>query len=417
MPTPKASAAARDLLMKFARTNTPASLALALPSYAEDPDAVAASNKYEVQDSWIAQEALRLRRAKCCWEILKEGFILREGVKTTASPRKTRGRRASHTIEDEGHSWGGQDNDAPEPVSEQAWGVLDWMLTLFERDEAIAEKSDQVRYSPLLLKQIPTSRSERGALWDVDVPLDVAFHAMQQSGESRRSLGVRILTLLVNLGSTTLLDFPMFLNAVSTRVSQLSLEDLTYLLSALPVTEAMAQFKVHLCRHTLGGRSTTLRRPKPAARPRAQPRRRPCGEVADVSASQDALSSQDVSMATTQSPPSMANAPSMRRKYPTISTADLLELLARPCSDMAFTSQTLCLKGELVLNYGWLQQQLGQGERDEKWSDLLGDGSVQKAVEDAFDPRVVKKVTDVEARSYVEKRRVVLLAIVSMWRP
>ncbi|OSD06893.1 hypothetical protein PYCCODRAFT_1474296 [Trametes coccinea BRFM310] len=414
VPSPRASAAARDLLMKFARTNSPASLARALPGYSENPDA-AAPAKYDIEDSWIAHEALRIQRVKCCWEILKEGFIVREGVQSFPSPRKPRNRRATRSSKYEED--GLDDEETPAPVSGQAWGVLDWLLIIFERDEMAMEQSEQVRYSPLLLNQIPATLSDRGARWDVGSPLDVAFHAIQQESELQRRLGVRLLTLLVNLGSTTLLDFPMFLNAVSTRMTQMSLDTLTYLLSALPITQEMAQFKVHLCRHALGG-ATTHGRTKPRARPRAQPRRRPRAETADVPASGDApSSSQGISMTTAQASSADAGTTSVRRKYPAISTLDILELVSLPdTSDMAFAPQALCLKGELIANYGLLQKQLGRNERDAKWLDILRDGGLQKVVEDAFNLQVIKKVTDSEARLYVERCRVALLALVSVWQ-
>ncbi|KAI9062873.1 hypothetical protein FKP32DRAFT_1572731 [Trametes sanguinea] len=414
IPSARASAAARDLLMKFARTNSPTSLARALPSYSENPDA-AGPIKHNIDDSWISNESLRIQRVKCCWDILKEGFIVREGVQPPSSPRKPRNRRTTRNSKYEDDDE--EEEETPARVSGQAWGVLDWLLTIFERDELAMEQSAQVRYSPLLLEQIPATLSDRGARWDVGSPLDVAFYAMEQESESQRSLGIRLLTLLVNLGSTTLVDFPMFLNAVSTRVTQLSLDTLTYLLSALPITQEMAQFKVHLCRHALGG-ATTHAKTKPQARPRAQPRRRVRAETADVPAGGDApSSSQGTSMTTAQASSTDAGATSVRRKYPAISTPDILELVSQSNpSDLAFAPQTLCLKGELIVNYGLLQKQLEEGDRDGKWLELLRDGGLEKVVEDAFDLGVIKKVTDAEARVYVEKRRVALLALVSMWQ-
>ncbi|KAI8993001.1 hypothetical protein BD414DRAFT_412392 [Trametes punicea] len=405
-PSPKASAAARDLLSKFARTNLPGSLARALPSYLEDPDTVVA-NGIETQDSWVAHQALRIQRAKCCWQIIKEGFIVRGGAEVALSPRKRPDRRTRSSMNDNDNEWG--DDEAPAPVSEHAWGVLGWMLTVFERDEVAMEQSGQVRYSPLLLSQIPPSRVERAARWDVDLPLDIILFALQQESESRRSLGVRLLALLVNLGSTTLLDFPMFLNAVSARISRLSIDVLTYLFAALPVTSAMAQFKAHLCKHALGGATAEVKR-KPQARARAQPRRRRT-EAADASADGDAPppSSEEASLRTAQA--------SVARKFPSISAVDILELLARATtSDPAFVLQALCLKSELVLSYGLLQKQVDESDKDLKWSALLRDGSLRRAVEEAYDLESIMKLVDAETRVYVEKRRVALLSVISVWQ-
>ncbi|KAI0358469.1 hypothetical protein OH77DRAFT_1420857 [Trametes cingulata] len=415
-PSPRASAAAYDVLMKYARTNTPASLACALPSYPENAN-VPPVNGSRTEDSYIAHEALRIERARCCWEILKEGFVRRDGGEAISSPRKPRARRTTRSRDDDDDGWGGEDSESPAPVSEHAWGVLRWIITLFERDEAEVEQGGQVRYSPLLLVQIPPSRAERAARWEVDMPLDAAFYALQQNSEARRSLGVRLLALLINLGSTTLLDFPMFLNAVSARVSGLPVEALEYLLSVLPITRATAQFKVHLCKHTLGGSSTSGKgRPKPQARARALPRRRIRTEATDVSVDADTtLSSQNPS--TSAQDAATSGVPSVARKYPAISASDVLDLLAIPnTSDSGSAVQPLCLKSELVVNYGLLQQQVDDSDRDPRWIEVLRDGTLVKAVEEAFDYEDVKKGPDAEGRDYVRRRRDALLAVMSLWQ-
>ncbi|KAJ8487420.1 hypothetical protein ONZ51_g4184 [Trametes cubensis] len=409
-PSPKAISAATDLLVKFARTNAPGSLARAIPSYPEDPN-IPTEIGAEHADSHIAIEALRIGRARCCWEIIKEGFIRRDGGKTTSSPRKPRTRKSTRRMSDDDEDEG---DEMPAPVSEHAWGVLGWLLTVFERDEAEVEQSGQIRYSPLLLSQLPPSRPASSPRWDVKLPVDVVFYALEQESESRRSLGVRLLNLLVNLGSTTLLDFSMFLNAVSSRLSGLSLDVLTYLLAALPVTRATAQFKLDLCRHALGG-TAAPGRPKPQARARAQPRRRQ--QVADAPAAGDASSaSQDVSTTTGQGS-GANNAPSIARRFPSISALDVLALLERPkTSGSPPAAQAACLKGELVLGYGLLQRQLDEDDRDQKWAEMLRDGTLEQAVEEAFDLRAIREVATAETRDYVEKRKVALLAVLSLWR-
>ena len=138
-PSPKAISAATDLLMKFARTNAPGSLARAIPSYPEDPN-IPTEIGAEHADSHIAIEALRIGRARCCWEIIKEGFIRRDGGKTTSSPRKPRTRKTTRQTSDDDEDEG---DEMPAPVSEHAWGVLGWLLTVFERDEAEVEQSGQ----------------------------------------------------------------------------------------------------------------------------------------------------------------------------------------------------------------------------------------------------------------------------------
>lgn len=141
-PSSKASAAARDVLMKFARTNTPAALARALPSYAQDPNLLP-TQRFETQDSYIAREALRITRTRCCWEIIREGFVRRDGIAASSSPRKKRSRRTARSKDADEDGQAGDDSEPPASVSEHAWGVLGWILTLFERDEADVERTGQ----------------------------------------------------------------------------------------------------------------------------------------------------------------------------------------------------------------------------------------------------------------------------------
>lgn len=126
-----------DLLMYYARTNRPESLAAALPSYPKED-----SNVYpdsDEEESHIARRALLVRDARCCWDILKEGFIETCGNEPIHSPQKPQLRRTGRgaRLEDDG-----DDDDAvvtPAPVSENGWAMLDWILTLFEHEEAVVE--------------------------------------------------------------------------------------------------------------------------------------------------------------------------------------------------------------------------------------------------------------------------------------
>ncbi|KAI0743562.1 hypothetical protein C8Q80DRAFT_1181954 [Daedaleopsis nitida] len=198
-PSPKASTAAQDLLMKYALVNAPEVLACALPSFPEN-HRLPVDNRVEEEDSYIAKQALRVRNARCCWEILKEGFIPRGDSDVMSSPRKAKATRRStrRRSDDYDDAWEDEDAAIPAPVSDHAWSVLDWMLTLFESNEAAVEQTGQGEpiLSPLLLSQIPPSGTGNTPRWDVRMPLDVAFHALEQDGQAQQSLGVRLLTLV-----------------------------------------------------------------------------------------------------------------------------------------------------------------------------------------------------------------------------
>ena len=143
-PSPKATAAAQDLLVKFSLTNTPEALACSLPSFPEDPT-LPVNDRVDDEDSYIAKQALRVRNARCCWEIIKEGFIRRGDSDVMSSPRKPRSRRSTRAHDDDDDdTW--DDGSMPAPVSDHAWSVLGWILTLFESDEANIERTGQGEY-------------------------------------------------------------------------------------------------------------------------------------------------------------------------------------------------------------------------------------------------------------------------------
>ena len=130
--------------MKFALGNSPGALACALPSYPENPN-VPLDASLDDGDSDIAQRALRVRDARCCWEILKAGFIERGDRDAAPSPFKPqlrRSRRGYDMSDDEEEV----DTVVLAPVSEHGWPVLAWMLKLFERDETAMEQTGESKH-------------------------------------------------------------------------------------------------------------------------------------------------------------------------------------------------------------------------------------------------------------------------------
>lgn len=215
--------------------------------------------------------------------------------------------------------------------------------------------------------------------------------------------------------STAFIDFSMLLNTISTRVSSLSLDALSYLFAALPLTRIVTQFKVMLCRQALGGnQAASGKGPKPQARARAQLRRRnrtdPFG---------DAEAKETTPSASASAPPSAPTQDGVGAggfQYPTISAADVLELLARPGKDdRAFALCTICLKCELVVSFGWVQQELGENDRDVGWEGVVQNGSLARAVESVFDTERRLATTDARSKEFIRTKRDALLAIVSMW--
>ncbi|OBZ68031.1 hypothetical protein A0H81_11711 [Grifola frondosa] len=380
-PSPQATSAAQNLLMAFARTNSPEALFRALPCYSTPGSACAAGGDDE--DSYIARQALRIRNAKCFWDVLKEGFVLRTNDAAPTARPTGRGRRRV-IIEDEVLPT--YSDGEPSAVSEYAWSILDWGLTLMEIDEERTEMEGQPLHSPLLLSQIPPPRTAAGTRWDIAAPLDVVFYALQQQSDlRRRRMAVRLLALLINLTSTTLIDFPMFLSAITTRVSSLSLCDLTFLFTALPASKTIMQFNS---------------RPKP--QPRAQPRPVAGRRNQNREGSEHQLHS---------GPVKVSGAIGCAEDYPPHIFRSF-DLVTRPNgSDTSSSLKALKMKAELVVTYGVLQRQAADpADKDEQWPGLLHDGKLKQALEAMF---VLEGATS-EDMVFVRQMRDTLLVMISM---
>jgi hypothetical protein len=217
LPSPSASELAKRTLRVLADVNSPASLLRALPAYPDPNNADDAPPGFDPElpseDSFVASEAMRLRNCKNCWNILKFGFIqsLADGSSTVpGSPRKRR--RGNTTAADLSPV---NEEETSLVVGENAWPVLDWLLVLFEKDESMTEASRQgckyhlflvavmpltsppeARYSPLLLAQIPPTRSDAGTKWDANEPLEIVFHCFKQQDDARHAMGRRLLNLV-----------------------------------------------------------------------------------------------------------------------------------------------------------------------------------------------------------------------------
>ncbi|KZT08330.1 uncharacterized protein LAESUDRAFT_748862 [Laetiporus sulphureus 93-53] len=361
-PSPAASDAALRLLHAFAGTNTPAALLHAFPQY-ETIDRAgkgASRGQGEEDDSFIARESIRIRNARDCWAVLHEGFLQRKDD-AAAIPRTNPGSLASSRRKaDRGSS--DADASLPSPVDQHAWGVLDWLLSLFEKDEMLAEQSGQPSHSPLLLSQIPLPRAGN-ARWDIAAPLDVVFHCLHQTDSKRKRMGSRLFTLLIHLASTTLIDLPMFLNAASSRVFALPAKDLASLLAALPVTMPVLQFRLVLCKSYL-----TETRSSAVPQTRAQPRRKQA-EVYGNDAP----------------PPKDAASNTILRKFPPISSAEILRLVeSRSHSDASDRDMSLQVKLELARSFWLLQKQIAVDARDTEWPDVLRSGRLKEAFQSAF---------------------------------
>ncbi|KAJ6499116.1 hypothetical protein C8R45DRAFT_981165 [Mycena sanguinolenta] len=337
LPSPAASLAAQQLLVSIAATNSPAAVIRPLrPSDAELDDD---------NDCFVATESMCISRCRNCWEILEEGFLdhNRPHLSTPKGKGKQRDNNVSFDLS----------LSEKAPVGENAWPILHWLLLIFEHDEK--ENPILPRHSPLLLEQLG-SPSRR----DTDGPLAIVVHCLQQSDQRRRMMGSRLMNLLVDLASTTHLDFPMLVVSVFNRLSTSSLDDISSLMSDLTPSPAVSKFKIALYQKYFNDSSDTV---KVAARPRPQARAQPKGSPVKV---------RDPAQ-----PVSLVN------KYRVPTSAEILRLMEAKTSTSS-TASPFRLKFELLMSYNAYQTNAAAAERDIEWPNLVRNGTMAKTLDSTF---------------------------------
>ncbi|KAG9095394.1 hypothetical protein FRC06_009845 [Ceratobasidium sp. 370] len=192
IPSTDASQLALELLTTLASTTHPEHLTAGLNSYARAPSDAAELDEAQVQvKSPLIDEAVRVGRARDCWQMLREGFLARRDQDTLAKP--------DEDDEDEG---AGQLLCVVAPY---AWGVLGWWIELFEVDERVqCMEQGSAAPSKLLLSYIPPASRAGAPRWDVQAPLSVVSSAYRPSLQSLDlpGLGFRLLRLLINTSAT-----------------------------------------------------------------------------------------------------------------------------------------------------------------------------------------------------------------------
>lgn len=172
---------------------------------------------------------------------------------------------------------------------------------------------------------------------------------------------------LINLSLTPHLSFSMFIASVFGQFSTAAPEYLYFLLSSLPPSLQVHQFKVALCYKFISELNApeslnSDNRSKPLARAR-KPRSRREGE--QVQAVQDPTST---SSSTKHVPPCQAILKALETKIP--ATMDI-KLFLR-------------IKSELFISYGTIQNMVAAVEKDGEWMNIIQQKTLHDALEIAF---------------------------------
>ncbi|KAF9653198.1 hypothetical protein BDM02DRAFT_2184490 [Thelephora ganbajun] len=352
LPSRQAVDAARTLLFSFRATNSPASLLRAFPSYPLNPDPSAIRGRVEGadvdldgEDSVIARVAsLSVKSATSVWSMLKPGFV-RWDIAVAEVEGKGKGTKRQPTNPKQESYEDGEDLSTP--VSEGAWPVLEWLISLFERDAEMAEKEGK----------------------------HIVLFCLSQQNKQHKGSGINLFTQLISLTSTTRFDLPMFVGALCGRIPIGDWVSLQTALEYLPDKQAYLHFKLLVCIQYLGHFS----RPDGSVRAkRAAPRARGAG------AEEKRLEESNVGDSVTR----VYTIPNWKTTVgPLVSASHKGQKNVKICCE---------IKYELLVTYASLNNQQKPEGRDAGWDEELHDGSLQRTVEVVFSPTVVRDKEEAE---------------------
>lgn len=135
--------ASQQLLMSLIATNSPKYIGTALPYYPEtknDPPM-----EFPFSESLIFNQAVAIKHSKNCWEILKSSFKARTTHLLNTPNAKGKGKQSSRLRFVE-PSYNDNDGGDIKIVSDDSWFVLEWLITLFEKDADTTEGQGQRKF-------------------------------------------------------------------------------------------------------------------------------------------------------------------------------------------------------------------------------------------------------------------------------
>lgn len=205
LPTSAASLAALHLLGSLANTVPLGHLMRAIPCYPltkEESDHLLCDTTPsppddENEDSLISKAAQIIKTCPDCWSMLRPDFIRRSAPGSNAPvTRRTRRPTRQQDATDE------EDDDVPDcPVGPNSWNVLNWLITVFEKEEILLsrgrtdteENKEVIVYSTSLFAQIKPSITGSTPRAGVDSLLNILFSCYERN---EKGLGQRLASLV-----------------------------------------------------------------------------------------------------------------------------------------------------------------------------------------------------------------------------
>jgi hypothetical protein len=130
--SPDAVILAQRLLISYAETNQPSTVARCLPSYDSSSAYASETPPSDLIDSAIGEESMCIPKSRHCWSMLAPGFTSAKAMAGIRTTEKNSTRRLSEAPEFES-------TFRDQVIGADAWPILAWLLLLFERDERTSE--------------------------------------------------------------------------------------------------------------------------------------------------------------------------------------------------------------------------------------------------------------------------------------
>ena len=105
-----------------------------------DMPAMAPVIRPDDEEEWgseISRRSRRIMEARSCWELLRDGFIPPEVTLTQSatSPFRLRTKHSQRLAARDAFEGDKTTDETPDAVGPQAWPLLEWILTVLEKDE------------------------------------------------------------------------------------------------------------------------------------------------------------------------------------------------------------------------------------------------------------------------------------------
>lgn len=253
IPSDEAIRAARDLLYQYTTDSvSPEAILRAVPCYRlseleiqNSPRPVSAETLYwDIRktrdiDSWTADDAKKISQCKDMWSMLRPGVVKRRSIRKSV-------KAGFDDLKDD------EDELGSSLIGRDSWHVLNSLILLFEKDEALVNKSKEDRYSIIFLSQFKPINNSTGTIRSDPLPaVEIAFHCYRQNEPWKKLIGRKSMTLLISLTSARTFSSPALIATISTHLQESSHDVVVTILTDMPSNPRGRAVKMTICEQYL----------------------------------------------------------------------------------------------------------------------------------------------------------------------